>query len=63
MNLRQPDVVVPAFAERLAPGGKCVHGVYIPSNQERQDFAEFCDLCRCLKAAPVDQAGPAVKAA
>jgi len=54
------DVVVPAAGIDFVPvglnnfsvtepGGKCIHGVYIPSNQEDQDGSDFCDVCTSLK--------------
>ena len=54
------DVVVPAAGIDFVPtglndfsvtepGGKCVHGVYIPANQEDQDGSDFCDICTSLK--------------
>lgn len=30
------------------PGGKCVHGVYIASNQTDQTYSEMCDVCTSL---------------
>jgi hypothetical protein len=32
------------------PGGKCIHGNYIPSNQEDQSFSESCHVCVGLRA-------------
>ncbi len=61
MNLRQDGLVVPASGTDyvpvglsdltvMEPGGKCVHGNYIPSNQVEQDYSESCHLCMSLKA-------------
>jgi hypothetical protein len=61
MNLRQEGLAVPASGTDFVPvglsdlmvredGGKCVHGVYIPSNHEDQNFARYCDICTSLKA-------------
>lgn len=52
-NLRKDGVEVAASGEShvTAPGGKCIHGVYIPSNQSDQSFSEYCFGCkneRCL---------------
>jgi len=55
------DVVVPAAGIDFVPvglndfgvtepGSKCIHGVYIPFNQEDQDGSDFCDICTSLKA-------------
>lgn len=55
------DIVVPAAGIDFVPTGlndfsvtepgtKCVHGVYLPSNQEDQDGSYFCDVCTSLKA-------------
>jgi hypothetical protein len=32
------------------PGGKCIHGIYIPANQIDQDGSDFCGICTSLKA-------------
>lgn len=39
----------PDFVQQK-PGRKCTHGVYIPSTQEDQSFAENCDVCKSLIA-------------
>lgn len=61
LNLRQEGIVVPPSGVDFVPaantdftvtepGGKCVHGVYIPANQQSQGHSEFCDICTSLKA-------------
>lgn len=58
-SLREEKIVVPPSGcdyvptgysplNIAEPGGKCVHGVYIPSNQEDQNYAESCHICMSL---------------
>lgn len=60
-SLREEKIVVPVSGcdfvptgfsplNITEPGGKCVHGNYIPSNQEDQSFAESCHICVSLRA-------------
>jgi hypothetical protein len=46
------DIVVPVsgWVPNIEPGKKCQHGVYIPSTQDDQTYAEKCDNCRSLRA-------------
>jgi hypothetical protein len=61
MNLRQEGLSIPPSGTDFVPagygdftvtepGGKCVHGVYIPSNHADQSFSEHCHICTSLKA-------------
>jgi hypothetical protein len=61
INLRQEGLSVPPSGTDFIlagygdftvtePGGKCVHGVYIPSNHADQTFSEHCHVCVSLKA-------------
>lgn len=60
-SLREEKIVVPVSGcdfvptgfsplNITEPGGKCVHGNYVPSNQEDQSFSEFCHVCVSLRA-------------
>jgi hypothetical protein len=44
------DLVIPAsgWVPNIEPGKKCIHGVYIPSTQEQQLFADNCQVCTGL---------------
>jgi len=46
-SLRQVGVVVQpsGLTSVREPGGKCVHGTYIPANSPLQDRSEFCYIC------------------
>jgi hypothetical protein len=61
MNLRQEGLSVPASGTDFIPtglsdltvkepGGKCVHGNYIPSNHDDQSFSKYCGICTSLRA-------------
>jgi hypothetical protein len=45
------DLVIPisGWVPNIEPGKKCKHGVYIPSTQEFQWFAENCQVCTGLR--------------
>ncbi len=60
MNLRQDGISVPVSGCDFVssdlgdliltePGGKCIHGNYIPSNQADQALSMNCDLCVNLR--------------
>jgi hypothetical protein len=46
------NIVVPVsgWVQNIEPGKKCLHGVYIPSTQEDQTYAEKCQVCTSLRA-------------
>jgi len=46
------DVIMPVsgWVPNIEPGKKCRHGVYIPSTQDIQTFAEKCQVCTGLIA-------------
>lgn len=52
INFSREDIVVPVsgWVPNIESGKKCQHGVYIPSTQEDQTFAEKCGNCRSLIA-------------
>lgn len=41
-------ISVSGWVPNVKPGTKCLHGVYIPSTQEDQGFADYCDVCKSL---------------
>jgi hypothetical protein len=50
MDFSQPNIVVPisGWGPNIEPGKKCIHGIYIPSTQEQQLFADNCQVCTGL---------------
>jgi hypothetical protein len=44
------DLVIPVsgWVPNIEPGKKCQHGVYLPSTQEQQLFADNCQVCTGL---------------
>lgn len=52
MNLREVGLVVDHSHQTEvvdSPGGKCIHGVYIPANQTNLNQADFCTVCESYR--------------